>query len=81
MTEALQYIYYFYDKFVDFIFLKMEFFTGVTFGWVCVAVFVFMILIKNIVNVPVSGVITRSSTREIKYQRSLSNARRFKREI
>lgn len=52
MTEALSYIYSIYDKLINFIFNEMEFFSGVTFGWVCVTVFIFGILIRNIVRLP-----------------------------
>lgn len=52
MAEALQYLYYFYDKFINFVFNEMEFFSNVTFGWVCITCFVFGILIRNIVRLP-----------------------------
>lgn len=52
MAEALQYLYYFYDKFINFVFNEMEFFSNVTFGWVCITCFVFGILIHNIVRLP-----------------------------
>lgn len=55
MSEALQYLYYFYDKFIDFIFNDMEFFSNVTFGWIMVTVIVFGIMFFNVINVPVNG--------------------------
>lgn len=52
MNEALTYFYYFFDRGVSFIFNDLAFFTGVTFGWICVVVFVFSILLHSILALP-----------------------------
>lgn len=55
MSEALGYIYEIYDNFINFVFNQMEIEAGVTIGWVAVAVFIFRILIKSLLNLPRSG--------------------------
>lgn len=52
MTEALGYMYYTFDKFVDLVFNTMVIVPGVTFGWVVISIMLFAMLIKNILNVP-----------------------------
>lgn len=52
MQEALNYFYYFFDKAVSFVFNDLAFFSGVTFGWVMVVVFVFGVLLRNVVALP-----------------------------
>lgn len=52
MSEALTYMYYTFDKFVDFVFNSMIIVPGVTFGWVSVSIILFALLIKNILNLP-----------------------------
>lgn len=46
MSEALSYFYYFYSKFVSFMF-NTYFVSGVSIGMFFVVVFVFLILITN----------------------------------
>ena len=55
MNDALKYIYYIYDKFVDLVFNKLEFFTNVTVGWVLVGCLLFGILIKSLLSLPRSA--------------------------
>lgn len=52
MTEALQYFYYFFDKAVDLVFNDLAYFPGVTLGWICVTVFVFSVLMHNVLALP-----------------------------
>lgn len=52
MAEALQYLYYIFDKYVGFVFDDMEIFSGVTVGWVAVTVILFSLMIRSILNVP-----------------------------
>lgn len=52
MSEALEYFYYFFDRCVDFFFNDLAFFDGVTFGWICVCVFVFGVLLHNVLALP-----------------------------
>lgn len=52
MQEALNYFYYFFDKAVTFIFSDLAFFPGVTFGWICVSVFVFAVLLHSVLALP-----------------------------
>lgn len=69
MNEALNYIYYCYDKFINFIFNTCDFGNGITIGWIIISVFVFNILISNILAVP-----TKSQGMSIsKYKASRSN--------
>lgn len=52
MSEALTYIYYIFDAFIDCIFDDLEIFPGVTIGWVLVSVILFSLLIRNVLNMP-----------------------------
>lgn len=66
MTEALTYIYYIFDAFIDCIFDDLEIFPGVTIGWVLVSVILFSLLIRNILNMP-RGMGSFDKFREHKY--------------
>lgn len=69
MNTALNYLYYCYDKLIVFIFDTCDFGGGVTIGWILISVFVFNILISNILAVP-----TKSQGMSIsKYKASRSN--------
>lgn len=52
MTEALTYIYQIYEKFLDLVFNQFEMFSGVTIGWVIIAILVFGVMITSILNIP-----------------------------
>lgn len=52
MNQALTYLYYIYDKFVNLIFNQLEIATNVSIGWILVAVIIFGMLIRNILNLP-----------------------------
>lgn len=52
MTEALQYIYYIFDKLLDWLFNSAEFFPNVTIGWVIITIILFGMVIKSIINIP-----------------------------
>lgn len=52
MNEALTYIYQIYNKFLDLIFNQFEMFSGVTIGWVIIAIMVFGMMINSILNIP-----------------------------
>lgn len=52
MTNALEIIYYIFDKAVDFVFNKMAIVPNVYVGWVCVFVLIMAILIGSLLAVP-----------------------------
>lgn len=52
MSEALAYLYYIYDKFVDLIFNRLEISNNVSIGWIIVSVIIFSILIRSVLNLP-----------------------------
>lgn len=52
MSEALTYLYYIFDKFVDFVFNGMEIATNVSVGWIAISVVLFSLLIRSILNIP-----------------------------
>lgn len=52
MTQASTNIYYFYSKFINYLFNVMEIQTGVTIGWIIVTCVVFGILINAILSIP-----------------------------
>lgn len=55
MNDALTFIYYIYDKFIDLVFNRLEFFTNVTVGWVLAGCLIFGILIKSLLALPRSA--------------------------
>lgn len=55
MSDALTFLYYIYDKFINLVFNQMEFFTNVTFGWVLVGCLIFGVLIKSLLALPRSA--------------------------
>ncbi len=52
MNEAINYLYYIFNKFNTFIFNDAQIVPSVTVGWVAVAVVVFSMLISSILNLP-----------------------------
>lgn len=52
MTEALGYLYYIYDKFIDLVFNRLEITENVSIGWVIISVMLFSMLIRSILNLP-----------------------------
>lgn len=52
MNEALSLIFRLYYMFVDLLFNDFEIATNVTLGWVLTAVFIAVILIRSILNIP-----------------------------
>lgn len=52
MTQALQYLYYIYDKFIVFVFDTMEIVPNVTVGWILISIILFGLIIRSIINVP-----------------------------
>lgn len=52
MSEALGYIYSIFGQFVNFVFDSMLIAPGVSVGWVAVALLIFGILVRSILNVP-----------------------------
>lgn len=64
MSEALDIIYEIYFAFIDWVFNRANFFPGISIGWVAVTVFVFSILINNILNVAKTGQRVRIGKRD-----------------
>ena len=52
MQQALDYVMYIYNKFINFIFNEASLFTDITIGWVVFACLVFWMLMKSILNMP-----------------------------
>ena len=52
MSTALGYIWYIFDKLINWFFNDTEMFEGVTIGWVIIVVTVFGLLIKSLLNIP-----------------------------
>lgn len=52
MNEALNYLYYIYNKFLNLVFNQMQIASGVTVGWIMISIFVFGIMIRSILNLP-----------------------------
>lgn len=51
-NNALTYLFYLYDKFIVFVFDTCDFGGGLTIGWIIMSVFVFNIIITNLLAVP-----------------------------
>lgn len=52
MSTALGYIWYIFDKLINWFFNDTEMFEGVTIGWVIIVVTVFGLLIRSLLNIP-----------------------------
>lgn len=52
MNEALTYLYYIFDKFVNLIFNQLEIAQNVSVGWIIIVIIIFAMLIRNILNLP-----------------------------
>lgn len=52
MSEALAYLYYIFDKFINLIFNQLEISSNVTIGWIGISIIIFAMMIKTILNIP-----------------------------
>lgn len=52
MAQALTFLYEIYGQFITLVFNDLQIESGVTVGWICVAVTVLGILINTILNIP-----------------------------
>lgn len=52
MNEALSNFYYIFQKAVDFIFNQANISENVSVGWIAVAIIIFSVLIRSILNLP-----------------------------
>lgn len=52
MNEALSYLYYIFDKFVDFVFNGLEIAENVSVGWIAISCILFSLIIRSILNIP-----------------------------
>lgn len=55
MTEAMTYIAYFFTQFRSFLFSSALIQTGVSLGWVLVALIVMDVVIRSVLNLPASA--------------------------
>lgn len=61
MTQALNYIYYIFDSFIDLVFNRMEIASNVSVGWIMVSITLFALIIRSILNLPKGMTINRPS--------------------
>ena len=54
MTEALAYIYYIFNKFINWIYNDANLFPGVSLGWIISDGVIFAMLIRSLLNIPES---------------------------
>lgn len=76
MNEALAYLYYIYDKFVDLIFNRLEISNSVSIGWIIVSVIIFSILIRSVLNLP-RGMSSFDKFREHEYKIDAGNGVKY----
>lgn len=55
MSEAINYIYVIFSRFLDFVFNDMLIAQGVSIGWVVVSLLIFGVLVRSILNLPRSA--------------------------
>lgn len=55
MTEALAYIYYIFNKFVEWIYNEAVLFPGVSLGWIISDGVIFAMLIRSLLNIPTAS--------------------------
>lgn len=54
MNEALGYIYYIFNKFIEWIYNEAYLFPGVSLGWIISDGVIFAMLIRSLLNIPES---------------------------
>lgn len=52
MTQALEYLYYIYQKFITLVFTQLNIFNGVNIGWIIITISLFGLLIRSVLNLP-----------------------------
>lgn len=65
MAEALSYIYYIFDSFVDLLFNRLELFSNVSVGWILISISLFALLIRSVLNLPKGINLHRPSERRL----------------
>lgn len=76
MNEALTYLYYIYDKFVDLVFNRLEIANNISIGWIIISVIIFSILIRSILNLP-RGMGSFDKFREHEYKINAGNSVKY----
>ena len=68
MVQAYSYLFEIYKRFMAFIFNDLIIYSGsghsVSFGWFMVAIFIFYILIKNVLMIPKASVSVKVGSKE-----------------
>lgn len=62
MNQALTYLYYIFDSFIDLVFNRMEIASNVTIGWIMISITLFALIIRSVLNLPKGMTINRHST-------------------
>ena len=52
MSDAINIVFYIFNKFIDLLFNKIEIVSGVYLGWVILVVIIFSIVFNTLLNIP-----------------------------
>ena len=52
MNQALTYLYYIFDSFIDLVFNRIEIAQNVSIGWIMISIILFGLIIRSVLNLP-----------------------------
>lgn len=66
MSDAINLVFYIFNKFIDLLFNKIQIIDGVYLGWIIIVVFIFGIIFNSLLNIPKLGIMNTGKERKSK---------------
>lgn len=66
MSEAINIVFYIFNKFINLLFNEIQILEGVYLGWVIIVVIIFGIIFNSLLNIPKLGIMDTSKERKTK---------------
>lgn len=66
MSEAINLVFYIFNKFINLLFNEIQILEGVYLGWIIIVVIIFGIIFNSLLNIPKLGIMNMGKERNIK---------------
>lgn len=63
MSDAINIVFYIFNKFIDLLFNQIQIIEGVYLGWIIVVVIIFGIIFNSLLNIPKLGIMDSGKER------------------
>lgn len=64
MSDAINLVFYIFNKFIDLLFNKIQIIDGVYLGWIIIVVIIFGIIFNSLLNIPKLGIMNTGKERK-----------------